>query len=99
MPTAPRPFRKFATVCYHLGFPVPKGKIPFVGYRGYRQARRRQRTRLALSRGTLHYLAARRFTAVRCRQMGMSRLRPGVWYDDLAEVMYAQCMSTDDWGL
>jgi hypothetical protein len=86
---APRPGSTRAWLNYRHGLPAVVGfPLPYVLRGYYRQ--HRQRSRFALSRGTLHYLAVRRITAARCQAMGMRRLRPGVWYSDLAEVMYAQ---------
>jgi hypothetical protein len=67
--------------------PVPMGLCASAKFASWRS---RQRSHFALSRGTLHYLAVRRITAARCLAMGMRRLRPGVWYSDLADVLYAQ---------
>jgi hypothetical protein len=102
MPFAPRPGSTRAWLNYRhglpyvVGFPVPHA---LRGY--YRQ--HRQRSRFALSRGTLHYLAVRRITATRCQKMGMQRLRPGVWVDNIADVLYAQAMAPAgmewDWGV
>jgi hypothetical protein len=63
----------------------------------------RPRTAFALRCGTLHYLAARRAMAAQCRAMGMQRLTAGVFYDSLADVLYAQATAPAghewDWGM
>jgi hypothetical protein len=66
-----------------------------------RTYRPRPRTKFALRRGTLHYLAVRRRAAAQCAALGMQQLRPGVWYDSLADVMYAQLSApagSELWG-
>jgi hypothetical protein len=63
------------------------------GYRTrciYLPLRPRRRTRYAVPAGAMIYLAARRYMANICKRQGMRQLRPGVYFDSLADVMYAQ---------
>jgi hypothetical protein len=56
----------------------------------YIPLRPRRRSVYARSQGTLHYLAVRRSMVAKCQRMGMTRLRPGLWYDPASEVAYLQ---------
>jgi hypothetical protein len=73
---------------YRHGLPNLVGyPLPYVLRGYYRQ--HRHHSRFALTPSTLRYLAKRRITAAKCKRMGMNRLQPGVWYDRLADVLYA----------
>lgn len=55
-----------------------------------RTYRPRLHTRFALGRDTLHYLAVRRYMAAECLRRGFTRIRPGLWHDQVADVVYLQ---------
>jgi hypothetical protein len=57
---------------------------------GYFGLRPRPRTLARLSRGTMHFLAARRAAAAQCRRRGFERVRNGIWYDRAGDVVYIQ---------
>lgn len=56
----------------------------------YLPLRPRPRTKHRLSTGTMHYLAARRAAAAQCARRGYQRIRPGIWHDQVCDVIYIQ---------
>jgi hypothetical protein len=64
--------------------------VPLTRFGVYIGLRPRARTLARLSRGTLHFLTARRAAAAQCARRGFERIRPGIWYDRAGDVVYIQ---------
>jgi hypothetical protein len=94
--TAPRPFAQLARRAHRLGLPVPLG-YTLGGMLCYPQHRRQPQLP---GRQNIGYYALHRRRIrldIHCRRAGMQMLRPGVWCDNVAEVMYAG-YGACDWG-
>lgn len=48
------------------------------------------RTLFAFNRFQARYLHKRRSLARQCRKRGMVRIKPGIWYDQISDVVYCQ---------
>lgn len=56
----------------------------------YIPLRPRRRSIFAQRQVTLHYLAVRRYLAAQCLRRGFTRIRTGLWHDQVADVVYLQ---------